>query len=96
MIKVHPKAKALIFDMDGTLADTMPLHFEAWISTCKFYGIDYPRELFHQLAGLPSYKIAPIIFEKTGMENFIDPLEFAKRKQEEFLKNINALNPLNR
>jgi hypothetical protein len=26
-IKVHPKAKALIFDLDGTLADTMPVHF---------------------------------------------------------------------
>jgi len=94
MINVHPKAKALIFDMDGTLADTMPLHFEAWISTCKFYGFDYPRELFHQLAGLPSYKIAPILFEKTGMKNFIDPSEFAKRKQEEFLKNYKRIKPI--
>ena len=26
----QPVSKALIFDCDGTLADTMPAHYEAW------------------------------------------------------------------
>jgi beta-phosphoglucomutase family hydrolase len=94
MIKVHPEVKALIFDMDGTLADTMPLHFESWVNTCKTYGFEYPQELFQQLAGLPSHKIAPIIFKKAGIKNLIDPLEFARKKQEEFYKNYKRIKPI--
>ncbi len=38
--------KTVIWDMDGTLADSAALHFHAWQATMRRYGIDYPYQLF--------------------------------------------------
>ncbi len=38
--------KTVIWDMDGTLADSAALHFRAWQATMRRYGIDYPYQLF--------------------------------------------------
>jgi beta-phosphoglucomutase family hydrolase len=53
-LEVNPKAKALIFDLDGTLADTMPVHFLAYKNILADYGIDFTPELFGTLAGVPA------------------------------------------
>jgi len=44
---------AFIFDCDGTLADSMPLHQKAWISALRRYGatFDFGWELFMSRAG---------------------------------------------
>jgi beta-phosphoglucomutase-like phosphatase (HAD superfamily) len=44
---------AFIFDCDGTLADSMPLHQKAWISALRKYGatLDFSWELFMSRAG---------------------------------------------
>ena len=36
--------KAIIFDCDGTLADTMPTHVKAWVASYKSFGIDIAEE----------------------------------------------------
>lgn len=38
--------KTVIWDMDGTIADSAALHFHAWQVTMRRYGIDYPYQLF--------------------------------------------------
>jgi beta-phosphoglucomutase-like phosphatase (HAD superfamily) len=38
-----------IFDCDGTLADTMPLHYRAWTRIVTELGGSFPKELFYQL-----------------------------------------------
>ncbi len=53
MIKIPQKAKALIFDLDGTIANTMPNHFISWRKAVIPYGIDFSAELFMQLTGMP-------------------------------------------
>lgn len=53
-LEINPKAKALIFDLDGTLADTMPVHFWAYKNILADYGIDFTPELFGPLAGIPA------------------------------------------
>ena len=45
-----------IFDCDGTLANSMPLHFHAWADTVTKYGGQMPEELFYALGGWPSNK----------------------------------------
>jgi len=35
--------KGLIFDCDGTLADTMPLHWWAWNMVTQWYGLHFPE-----------------------------------------------------
>jgi beta-phosphoglucomutase family hydrolase len=52
--EVNPKAKGLIFDLDGTLADTMPVHFWAYKNILTKYGINFTPELFATLAGIPA------------------------------------------
>tara|TARA_B100001057_G_C22551922_1_gene833824 strand:+ start:520 stop:711 length:192 start_codon:yes stop_codon:yes gene_type:complete len=48
----------LIFDMDGTLSDTMPAHVQAWQQTAQEYGFHFEASWLDSLSGMPSYKIA--------------------------------------
>lgn len=85
-LKINPKAKALIFDLDGTLADTMPIHFTAWRNAAAKYGIDFTTELFAKLAGIPLYPTVEKLnqlFDKN-----IDPKELGDIKEAEFEKNM--------
>lgn len=85
-LKVNPKAKALIFDLDGTLADTMPIHYIAWKNAAARYGIDFTTELFSQLAGIPLYPTVEKLNELFGKN--IDPKEMGDIKEMEFENNM--------
>ncbi|MCD6598774.1 MAG: beta-phosphoglucomutase family hydrolase [Bacteroidales bacterium] len=77
--------EALIFDLDGTLADTMPLHLKAWIAALKRFNLHYPENEMMQYAGLSTYKIAgEIIRDYNQGRDTPDPMELAKIKVLEF------------
>lgn len=57
MITVHPDTQALLFDCDGTLADTMPLHNKAWMDTFEAEGLTYPAQFFYERMGMSSRHI---------------------------------------
>jgi len=85
-LRIDPNAKGLIFDLDGTLADTMPIHYIAWKNAAAKYGIDFSIELFSQLAGIPLYPTVEKlnqIFNKS-----IDPKELGNLKEAEFERNM--------
>ncbi len=48
---------ALIFDCDGTLTDSMPVHYLCWQKTMRSHGIEFAEERFYALGGMPSDKI---------------------------------------
>jgi len=52
-----------IFDCDGTLVDTMPLHFRAWNEAMKRAGLpgELSEELFYSLGGMPTRKVAQVM-----------------------------------
>lgn len=56
----------VIFDCDGTLADTMPLHYRAWCETLAAFGAEMSEALFYELGGVPSVRIAEILNERGG------------------------------
>jgi beta-phosphoglucomutase family hydrolase len=85
-LSVNPKAKALIFDLDGTLANTMPIHYIAWKNAAAKYGIDFTIEVFMQLAGIPLYPTVEKLNEMFGKN--IDPREMGDIKEEEFEANM--------
>jgi beta-phosphoglucomutase family hydrolase len=58
MITIPSNVKGLIFDLDGTIANTMPNHFKAWRHAVSPYGIDFNEELFLSLTGMS--KVATI------------------------------------
>lgn len=85
-LSVSPKAKGLIFDLDGTLADTMPIHYVAWKNAAAKYGIDFTPELFAQLAGIPLYPTVEKLNQLFGKN--IDPKEMGDLKESEFELNM--------
>lgn len=85
-LKINPKAKGLIFDLDGTLADTMPIHYTAWKNAAAIYGIDFTTELFMQLAGIPLYPTVEKLNQLFGKN--IDPKEMGDIKEADFEKNM--------
>ncbi|HZL10752.1 MAG TPA: HAD-IA family hydrolase [Prolixibacteraceae bacterium] len=85
-LNINPKAKGLIFDLDGTLADTMPIHYIAWKNAAAMYGIDFTTELFEQLAGIPLYPTVEKLNQIFGKS--IDPKELGDIKETEFEKNM--------
>ena len=78
MIDVLPQAKGLIFDCDGTLADTMPIHIKAWCDTFADYGIRCPEAFLHAVKGMPATKIVARFNRLQGHR--IDPVAFARKK----------------
>jgi HAD superfamily hydrolase (TIGR01509 family) len=59
--------EALIFDCDGTLADTMPLHYRAWVRMLDRYGIVMPESQFYSFGGMPTSKIIRILSDESGV-----------------------------
>ena len=58
--------EAYIFDCDGTLADTMPLHYKAWLAVLKEHECDFPEAFFYELGGVPTERIVEILNERHG------------------------------
>ncbi len=91
-LTVDRKAKGLIFDIDGTISDTMPIHLIAYQETAAEYGFEITPELFYSLSGIPAYQTSCLLKEKFGLD--FDPQEFANKKEYHFLQNIYKAEPI--
>ncbi len=80
-------AKGLIFDLDGTLVDSMPYHFEGWKKACERYGGHIDTEFLKAITGSPGYLIASALIEKNGLKGKVTADQLLKVKIEEFLNN---------
>jgi len=68
----HGSFSAYIFDLDGTIADSMPVHFQAWTSVLKTYGCEFPEDLFYSWGGVPTPEIVRMLNEKYGLSMPVD------------------------
>ncbi len=57
---------AYIFDCDGTLADTMPTHYKAWLAALGENAREFPEAMFYELGGVPTARIVEILNERHG------------------------------
>ncbi|MSU65448.1 MAG: HAD family phosphatase [Opitutus sp.] len=73
-----------IFDLDGTLIDTMPLHYRAWDEAMRRVGLACPldEELFYSLGGVPTRRVAELIAAHYGLT--IDPHAVFEHKESVF------------
>lgn len=62
-----PGTRGLIFDCDGTLADTMPVHFRAWCAMLDRHGIPFCERKFYSLGGMPTANIIRLLCDETGL-----------------------------
>jgi beta-phosphoglucomutase-like phosphatase (HAD superfamily) len=85
--------RGIIFDCDGTLADTMPLHWRAWQVVTARYRLHLPEDRFYSLGGVPSRDILKMLSVEQGIP--IDPLAVAREKEAEYLPLIAQVEPIN-
>jgi len=92
MINLHHYYAGLIFDMDGTLADTMPKHFIAWSKSMAAHGIEFPEQRFYALGGVPAVHIINMLAAEQGV--FVDAVQLAEEKEALFLESVQEVQPV--
>jgi len=83
----------LIFDCDGTLADTMPLHWRAWSELASRHSLDFPETRFYGLGGVPTRDILKLLAQEQNRPD-IDPLALAREKEELYLHFLPEVGPV--
>ncbi|MEY4299694.1 MAG: hypothetical protein RIR25_930, partial [Verrucomicrobiota bacterium] len=78
--------RAFIFDCDGTLADNMHLHYEAWSRAMADFGGSYPEELFYEWGGVPTADIVHRLNERFGLS--MEVPEVVERKEHYYRETI--------
>lgn len=77
--------KAFIFDMDGVIIDTEPIHAIAKQTICRRHGIELPVEIFATFVGRTSVECFTEIAEKYHIKG-ITGKELAAEKHKEYLR----------
>ena len=87
----HP-IEGLIFDCDGTLINSMPVHWLAWQEVTQRHGIDFPEDRFYSLGGVPSWQIIQMLSEEQGVT--LDAHAVAREKEEAFFPHMHRVEPV--
>jgi len=77
---------AYLFDCDGTIADSMPLHYVAWRNALAQWNCSFPENLFYEWAGFPVAKIIHLLNKKHGLNMLVE--EVARRKEKLYLESL--------
>ena len=86
------KPKGLIFDCDGTLADTMPLHWRAWQMITQRHNLHFPEDRFYSLGGVPSRDILKMLAAEQGRP--LDHIAVAHEKEKAYLPLMAGIEPI--
>jgi beta-phosphoglucomutase-like phosphatase (HAD superfamily) len=84
--------RGIVFDCDGTLADTMPIHWKVWSAVAARHKFHFPEDRFYSLGGVPSRDILKMLSREQGVE--LDPLAVAHEKEEEYLTLLSQVGPI--
>jgi len=71
--------RAYLFDCDGTIVDSMPLHYIAWKRALGEWNCHFEEELFYSWGGRPVKEIISALNEMQGLEMPVEVV--AKRKE---------------
>jgi beta-phosphoglucomutase-like phosphatase (HAD superfamily) len=81
--------KAYLFDCDGTIADSMPLHYIAWSKALSEWNCEFREDLFYAWGGMPVAKIIATLNQKYRLSMPVD--EVSRRKEGYYLENLSRL-----
>jgi beta-phosphoglucomutase-like phosphatase (HAD superfamily) len=84
--------KGLVFDCDGTLADTMPLHWHAWQIVTQRHELYFPEDRFYAFGGVPSRDILKLLADEQGRS--LDHIAIAHEKEEAYLPLMARIEPI--
>ena len=91
---IQPGIKGLIFDLDGTLADTMPFHFDGWKKACTRYGAHIDNAFLKKHTGSPGWFIANEIINKSNLKGSVTIEQILEMKLAEFYKVQHLAKPI--
>jgi beta-phosphoglucomutase family hydrolase len=83
---------ALIFDCDGTLADTMPLHYRAWSLAADKFGFHFSEDRFYSLGGVPVHIIVEMLVTEAGIATMVH--EVVAYKEAAYLRCLDRVVPV--
>ena len=82
--------EAYLFDCDGTIADSMPLHYLGWKHVLADWSCEFAEEHFYSLGGMPVTEIIAMLNERDGSEH-AGGVRSRRRKEEFFFGNLSLL-----
>jgi beta-phosphoglucomutase family hydrolase len=84
--------KAYLFDCDGTIADSMPLHYQAWKKALDEHNCEFSEQLFYDWGGVA---VADVIARLNKMHQLnMSITEVSDRKESFYLENLPQLRPI--
>jgi HAD superfamily hydrolase (TIGR01509 family) len=75
---------AYLFDCDGTIVDSMPLHYIAWKKALAEWNCEFEEELFYAWGGIPIAEIVSLLNKKYGLNMSVEAV--AARKENLYLE----------
>ena len=84
--------KAYLFDCDGTIADSMPLHYIAWTKILSEWNCEFPEDKFYAWGGMPIVDILNTLNKEQGL-NMPVP-ELMVRKEALYFELLHELQPI--
>jgi HAD superfamily hydrolase (TIGR01509 family) len=91
-IEVPAFIKGLIFDCDGTLVDSMPLHMKAWEYAVTSRGGPWEPEFFYKKKGMPEEDIVSLYNARYGVQ--FDPVDTVRAKHQFFRAHASEFKPI--
>jgi beta-phosphoglucomutase-like phosphatase (HAD superfamily) len=92
-LKLPPgKFEAYLFDCDGTIIDSMPLHYLAWKEALAEWNCTFDEPLFYSWGGIPTREIVCLLNKQQGLS--MPPDLVAARKDNLFFERFSQLKPI--
>lgn len=91
-LHVHPNARTLIFDLDGTLSNSLPVHVATWNTVGETYGFKFDPQIVYEMTGSPTIEFARRIVEQYKLS--ADPKEIVQLKRQTFWSSSHLLEPV--
>lgn len=83
---------AYLFDCDGTIVDSMPLHYRAWKKALSEWNCEFPEELFYKWGGMPVAEVVSTLNRERGLKMPVREVEHRKENlYYEFLPELKAV-----
>ncbi|MBU2666429.1 HAD family phosphatase [Actinoplanes bogorensis] len=76
---------AYLFDCDGTIADSMPVHHRAWLRALEPWGATFDEELFYAWGGRPP---ATVIAELNARQGLAMPVDEVNEQREKYFQEL--------
>jgi len=83
---------AYLFDCDGTIVDSMPLHYKAWKQILGEWNCEFSEERFYAWGGMPIVEIISTLNKEYGLSMPVETL--AARKESLYFELLPELKPV--